>query len=150
MPSTRALAAGALLASLVSSMPNVWGRDTTSLTPWVTVDGNGTAHTVTPYVTTISGAATAVSAAPNDITGSVFTQTNYGKVTTSTGTTPAATATTTAGAGSFAVCSNKDGANAPWCSPKNNANLYPGITYYCMSILSCPVLSLPEFPPGAN
>ncbi|KAH8197590.1 hypothetical protein TruAng_008222 [Truncatella angustata] len=130
---TTSLAAIAFLATTGSCTPHIWARDTTttSLTQWVSVDDNGTAHTVTPYVTTISGAATTVSAAPYDITGTVFTQTNYGKVTTSTGTTPnAATATATSGAGSFKKCNNKDGANAPFCWPKGGSTLNPGLTYY--------------------
>lgn len=134
MLTTASLAAVALLVSSVSSMPNVRARATDSLTPWVTVDESGTAHTVTPYVTTVDGTATTVSAAPNDITGSVFTQTNFGEVTTSTGTAPAPTATATDGAGSFAVCNNKDGTLAPWCSPNDNAKLYPGTSYYCESM----------------
>ncbi|KAK9802256.1 hypothetical protein SCARD494_00189 [Seiridium cardinale] len=130
MPCTISLAVVALLASLASSMPNIQARTTDALTPWVSVDESGTGHTVTPYVTTIDGAATTVSGAPNQITGSVFTQTNYGQVTTSTGTAPMPTATTTNGTGSFPVCSNKDGINAPWCLPSDGANLYPGTTYY--------------------
>jgi hypothetical protein len=125
------LAAIAFLASSASSMPNIRARTTDALTPWVTVDDSGTAHTVTPYVTTVSGAATTISAAPNEITGTVFTQTSNGEITTSTGTAPMPTATATDGAGSFAVCSNKDGTNAPWCSPSDGASLYPGTTYYC-------------------
>ncbi|KAI4600951.1 hypothetical protein KJ359_013114 [Pestalotiopsis sp. 9143b] len=130
MRSTTSLAAIAFLASSVLAVPNILARTTDGLTPWVTVDDDGTAHTVTPYVTTVDGATSTVSAAPNDITGTVFTQTSYGKITTSTGSAPIATATAKDGAGSFAVCSNKDGTDAPWCSPNDGASLYPGTTYY--------------------
>ncbi|KAF3006173.1 hypothetical protein E8E14_008734 [Neopestalotiopsis sp. 37M] len=130
MRSTTSLAAIAFLATSVFSMPNIRARTTDGLTPWVTVDDSGTASTVTPYVTTVDGVTSTVSAAPNDITGTVFTQTSYGKITTSTGSAPIATATATDGAGSFGVCNNKDGADAPWCSPNDGSNLYPGTTYY--------------------
>lgn len=127
------LAAVALLASSVSCIPNnVQPRQTTdsSLEPWVTVGDDGKPKTVTPVLTTISGTPTVISGAPAQLTGTVFTETNYGQVTTSTGTAPIATATNTDGAGSFLVCSNKDGENAPWCAPSPGENLYPGTTYY--------------------
>ncbi|KAH8655171.1 hypothetical protein BX600DRAFT_469227 [Xylariales sp. PMI_506] len=116
--------------SSISNVPDVRARATDSLTPWVTVGDNGTAVTITPVLTTISGTTTILSAAPNDITGSVFTQTNLGRITTSTGTAPMPTATATDGAGSFPVCTNLDGTHAPWCTPSDGANLYPGTTYY--------------------
>lgn len=138
-------AAVALLASSVASMPNLQPRVTDSPQPWVSVGDDGKPTTVTPVVTTISGVATVISGAPNDLTATVFTQTNYGQVTTSTGTAPAPTATATDGAGSFAVCNNKDGANAPWCTPTDGANLYPGTTYYCMFATPCLWAIIPSF-----
>ncbi|OTA57521.1 hypothetical protein K449DRAFT_138041 [Hypoxylon sp. EC38] len=120
----------ALLFSLASAVPNVRPRQTDSaLEPWVTVNEDGKPSTVTPVLSTISGTPTIISGAPHDITATVFTETNYGKVSTSTGTAPIATATG-GDAGSFPVCHNKDGDNAPWCQPTEGTPLYPGITYY--------------------
>jgi hypothetical protein len=127
-------AALALLAASASAIPNVRPRETAttdSLTPWVTVADDGTRKTVTPVLTTISGTATVISGAPNDLTATVFTTTNNGQVSTSTGTAPLATATASDGAGSFLKCSNKDGTLAPWCLPTDGGSLYPGTTYYC-------------------
>ncbi|KAI0121234.1 hypothetical protein BJ170DRAFT_152220 [Xylariales sp. AK1849] len=121
-----------LLAASVSAMPNLHPRETVTLSPWVTVGDDGTPKTVTPVLTTISGTPTIISAAPIELTGTVFTETNYGEVTTSTGTAPAPTATASDGAGSFLSCSNKDGVNAPFCQPTEGENLYPGTTYYLL------------------
>ncbi|KAI1850920.1 hypothetical protein JX265_007245 [Neoarthrinium moseri] len=132
MLSTSSLAAIAMLASAAAAVPNVKARatDAESLTPWVTVGDNGTPVTITPVQTTIDGTATVISGAPHDLTGTVFTQTSYGEITTSTGTAPAPTATAADGSGSFLKCNNKDGANAPWCRPDEGAIMYPGTTYY--------------------
>ncbi|KAI0450552.1 hypothetical protein F5B21DRAFT_490468 [Xylaria acuta] len=101
----------------------------TALAPWVTVNDDGKASTVTPVLTTISGTPTVLSGAPHDITATVFTYTSYGKVVTSTGSAPAPTATGK-NAGSFAVCDNMDGEFAPWCKPDGETPLYIGTTYY--------------------
>ncbi|KAI0430142.1 hypothetical protein F5Y09DRAFT_308584 [Xylaria sp. FL1042] len=103
--------------------------DTAALDPWVTVDKDGTASTITPVLTTISGTPTVVSGAPHDITATVFTYTSYGKVYTSTGIAPGPTATSKS-AGSFGVCHNLDGDYMPWCRPEFNTTLYVGTTYY--------------------
>ncbi|KAI0178979.1 hypothetical protein GGR52DRAFT_534316 [Hypoxylon sp. FL1284] len=126
-----AAAAAALLSSLVAAVPNLRPRETnTALEPWVTVDDEGKPSTVTPVLSTISGTPTVVSGAPHDLTATVFTQTNYGKVSTSTGTAPTPTPTAAGGAGSFQVCHNKNGENAPWCIPTEGTPLYIGTTYY--------------------
>ncbi|KAI2463171.1 hypothetical protein F4781DRAFT_437696 [Annulohypoxylon bovei var. microspora] len=130
MHAFRSTVVTALLLSSASAVPNLRPRQTDSaLEPWVTVDADGKPSTVTPVLTTISGTATVISGAPHDLTATVFTETNYGKVSTSTGTAPIATATG-GDAGSFQVCHNKDGDNAPWCQPTDGAPLYPGTTYY--------------------
>ncbi|KAI0810032.1 hypothetical protein GGR55DRAFT_647727 [Xylaria sp. FL0064] len=103
--------------------------DTAALDPWVTVDQDGMATTITPVLSTISGTPTVVSGAPHDITATVFTYTSYGKIYTSTGTAPGPTATSKS-AGSFGVCHNLDGDYAPWCRPEFNTTLYVGTTYY--------------------
>ncbi|KAI1392938.1 uncharacterized protein F4822DRAFT_392635 [Hypoxylon trugodes] len=129
--STPAIGA-ALLFSLASAVPNVRPRDTTdaALQPWVTVNDDGKPSTVTPVLSTVSGTPTVISGAPHDLTATVFTETSYGKVSTSTGTAPMATATGGEGAGSFQACHNKDGDGAPWCQPTAGSPLYPGVTYY--------------------
>ncbi|KAH9897551.1 hypothetical protein F4778DRAFT_744012 [Xylariomycetidae sp. FL2044] len=124
------LSAAALLLSTVSAMPNLRPRETDSLQEWVTVDEDGQPSTVTPLVSTVDGTPTTIDAAPNDLTATVFTQTNYGKVTTTTGTeAPAPTATGKEG-GAFNLCSNTDGEYAPWCAPSAGTHLWPGWTYY--------------------
>ncbi|GAW11366.1 hypothetical protein ANO14919_007100 [Xylariales sp. No.14919] len=127
---TSIAAAGLLLAS-AHAIPNPLRPRATdaALEPWVTVNENGTASTVTPVLSTISGTPTVVSGAPHDVTATVFTYTSYGKVITSTGAVSEPTATSKS-AGSFAICSNLDGDLAPWCAPDNNSTLYVGTTYY--------------------
>ncbi|KAI0536802.1 hypothetical protein GGR58DRAFT_474208 [Xylaria digitata] len=125
------VAAACLLLAAAHAIPNPLQPRTTdaALEPWVTVDAEGQASTVTPVLSTISGTPTVISGAPHDVTATVFTYTSYGKVVTSTGASPDPTATSQS-AGSFAVCSNLDGAMAPWCTPENNSTLYVGTTYY--------------------
>ncbi|KAI1074863.1 hypothetical protein F5B20DRAFT_585873 [Whalleya microplaca] len=134
MHAFNSVAALVVLASSASAMPNLRPRQTTdaSLEPWVTVDDDGQPKTVTPVLSTVDGTPTVVSAAPHDITATVFTRTDYGKVSTSTGSVPPI-ATPTGGsaeAGSFPVCHNKDGDLAPWCAPTEGTTLYPGTSYY--------------------
>ncbi len=84
---------------------------------WVSVNSDGVATTITPVLTTVDGTPTVVSAAPTTTTG-----------TSSTTLQPEATATN--GAGSFPVCSNKNGYFAPFCAPSDGSTLNPGVTYY--------------------
>ncbi|KAK7459758.1 hypothetical protein Landi51_00007 [Colletotrichum acutatum] len=99
---------------------------------WISVNNKGVPTTVTPVPTTISGTATYASAAPNALTGSVFTLTDWHlvKVTTSTGTPPVATADSKSGAGAFAPCSNTNGDFSPFCDPNKGSTLYTDGTYY--------------------
>ncbi|KXH34715.1 hypothetical protein CNYM01_06139 [Colletotrichum nymphaeae SA-01] len=99
---------------------------------WISVNNKGVPTTVTPVPTTISGTATYASAAPNALTGSVFTLTDWHlvKVTTSTGTPPVATADSKSGAGAFAPCSNTKGDFSPFCDPNKGSTLYTDGTYY--------------------
>ncbi|KAI0859646.1 hypothetical protein F4860DRAFT_481738 [Xylaria cubensis] len=135
------VAAASLLLAVTHAIPNPLQPRATdapdiadatdpALDPWVTVDGDGTASTVTPVLTTISGTPTILSGAPHDITATVFTYTSYGKVATSTGTAPPAPTATSNSAGSFALCENMDGEFAPWCKPDGDSPLYVGTTYY--------------------
>jgi hypothetical protein len=99
--------------------------------PWVTVGDEGKpVKTITPSMTTISGTPTLVSVAPHDITASVYTWTTWGSITTSTGRPPNPTATSKDGEGVFSRCYNKDGDDAPFCSPYNASTLLTGNTYY--------------------
>ena len=99
---------------------------------WVTVDGNGLAHTVTPSVTTDKNGPSTVSPPPYLLTGSVFTVLSGTQVATTTATLqPPPTATAASGAGGvFAVCHNAHGAGEPFCQPKPGADLSIGTTYY--------------------
>jgi hypothetical protein len=98
--------------------------------PWVSVDESGRPSTATPVATAVDGVATILSGAPNELTGSVFTYTEFAKVRTSTGTPPMATPTGAGGSGAFPLCRNPDGPNKPFCFPENGAELFPGRTYY--------------------
>lgn len=98
---------------------------------WVSVDTTGLPSTVTPVVTVSDGTPTTLSAIPTELTATLLTKTEYGELTTSTGTTAAQpTATNKKGAGSFLRCSNSDGDYSPFCEPAKNSSLYPGTTYY--------------------
>ncbi|KAL7787403.1 hypothetical protein V8C37DRAFT_390614 [Trichoderma ceciliae] len=99
--------------------------------PWVTVGDEGTpVKTVTPKMTTVSGTPTLVDVAPHDITASVFTWTSWGDITTSTGLPPNPTALSKNKDGVFSRCYNKDGDDAPFCTPYRNSTLLTGSTYY--------------------
>ncbi|KAM0516264.1 hypothetical protein ACHAPE_005410 [Trichoderma viride] len=98
---------------------------------WVTVGDEGTpVKTITPKATTISGTPTLVDVAPHDITASVYTFTSWGVITTSTGQPPNPTATSKNNDGVFSRCYNKDGKDAPFCTPYTNSSLLTGSTYY--------------------
>lgn len=97
--------------------------------PWVTIGPSGTT-TITPVQTTINGTPTLISGAPDDLTATVFTQTNNAIVSTSTGNPPLPTATDSQGGGSFPVCQNTNGPGAPFCLPATGDTLNPGNTYY--------------------
>ncbi|KAI7773815.1 hypothetical protein LA080_009851 [Diaporthe eres] len=130
------LAAASLLLGVASARPPLVtpvldARAPAATDPWVSVDTSGMPVTVTPVVTVVDGATTTISAAPNDLTATVVTRTDYAEITTSTGTAPPEpTATNKDGTGSFLVCNNADGVNAPFCQPSHNSSLYPGTTYY--------------------
>ncbi|TGJ88351.1 hypothetical protein E0Z10_g466 [Xylaria hypoxylon] len=131
MPKLTFVAAAGLLLAAAHAIPNPLQPRATdaALEPWVTVNENGTASTVTPVLSTVSGTPTVISGAPHEVTATVFTYTSYGKVITSTGAGPEPTASTK-NVGSFGVCSNLDGDLAPWCTPDTNSTLYVGTTYY--------------------
>ncbi|KAI5859561.1 hypothetical protein GGS23DRAFT_313162 [Durotheca rogersii] len=130
MYASRSAVATALLFSLATAVPNLRPRQTdAALQPWVTIGEDGSPSTVTPVLSTVDGTPTVISGAPHDLTATVFTTTNYGKVSTSTGTAPLATPTG-GQAGAFPVCHNKDGEFAPWCQPTDGTELFPGTTYY--------------------
>ncbi|KAF6818142.1 hypothetical protein CSOJ01_02023 [Colletotrichum sojae] len=127
------LLGGAAAAPAPVPTPNIVPRAAV-LAPtaaWVSVQKDGVPTTVTPVPTTISGTPTFASAAPNDLTGSVFTFTDFRlvKVTTSTGSPPLPTANKNGG-GAFAPCSNSDGDFAPFCDPAKSSVLYTDSTYY--------------------
>ncbi|KFH45483.1 hypothetical protein ACRE_036640 [Hapsidospora chrysogenum ATCC 11550] len=98
---------------------------------WVSVDDEGQpARTITPSVTTEDGTTAIVDGAPHDITGSVFTWTSYGRVTTSTGDPPNPTATNKHTEGAFPLCENKDGDHKPLCYPTPSSTLFKDTIYY--------------------
>lgn len=142
------LAAASLLLGAASALPPLVtpvleARAPAATDPWVSVDTSGEPVTVTPVVTVVDGATTTISAAPNDLTATVVTRTDNAEKTTSTGTAPPEpTATNKDGTGSFLVCNNADGVNAPFCQPSQNSSLYPGTTYYGMRPSNQQILAL--------
>lgn len=131
--------AGLLLSLSVSALPSeqlkmAARREVQHAAPsnWVTVDASGHAHTVTPTVTTINGAATTISPPPDSLTqvGTYTLAPTSAAVTTSTGLSPVATASSSNGAGTFLACDRNVGVNAPFCQPKAGSQLNPGNTYY--------------------
>ncbi|KAM0329179.1 hypothetical protein ACHAQA_004477 [Verticillium albo-atrum] len=110
--------------------------------PWISVNKKGTPTTITPVRTTISGTPTYESGAPNALTGTVFTFTNYRdvKVTVSTGDPPIATAKSKNGKGAFVPCHNIDLEHAPFCAPEEGGELFVGKTYYVTWDTTAPVL----------
>ncbi|OBT81532.1 hypothetical protein VE02_09558 [Pseudogymnoascus sp. 03VT05] len=102
------------LASFAPSALAVPGyrRDNSGLEPYITVNPDGAASTVTPVATTINGIATTINASPSATT------------------TGAGAQETQAGGSSFDVCHNKDGPSAPFCVPTNGTHLEPRSTYY--------------------
>lgn len=98
---------------------------------WVSVDDEGQpATTYTPSVATVDGTTSIKDAAPHDITATVYTWTEWGEITTSTGSPPPPVATGRNGQGAFARCHNMDGENAPFCDPYLNSTLIVDKTYY--------------------
>lgn len=159
LPSTSTiLATAAVLVSSATALPNflpIFGLRQTEGTEgeitdpafslWVTVDEVGSASTVTPALSTVSGTTTIVNAAPAEITGTVVTIPYAHTTSTVTGT-PAPPKATGNTAGAFPVCNNLDGENAPWCSPAKDVVLLTGTTYYCMFLFSSPMASVYKKP----
>ncbi|KAI0160747.1 hypothetical protein GGR57DRAFT_456219 [Xylariaceae sp. FL1272] len=134
MPMLSSVAAASMLLASTYAMPHITQlqpRATdTALEPWITVGTDGSAVTVTPVQTTIDGTPTVLSAAPHDLTATVYTETYNLGISTTTGSPPQPTATNTDGAGAFAACHNLEGDMAPWCEPTAQDPLYVGSTYY--------------------
>lgn len=104
-----------------------------TMDPWISVDDEGRpAATLTPFLTTDDEGSTYLrDAAPHDLTATVFTYTDYGKVSTSTGDPPNPSATTENSLqGGFPVCSNMEGENAPLCAPSPRSTLWQNEVYY--------------------
>lgn len=98
---------------------------------WVSVDDEAQpATTYTPSMTVVDGVTSIVDGAPHDLTATVYTSTHYGEIYTSTGEPPNPTASGKHGEGAFTRCHNKDGSNAPFCSPYENSTLTTGKTYF--------------------
>ncbi|RDL42490.1 Uncharacterized protein BP5553_02469 [Venustampulla echinocandica] len=98
-----------------------------ALDAWVSVDASGSpVATITPVLTTISGVATTISAAPASLTATTTSSHSDDKPTP----TPGAPEPTSTGGGAFQVCHNTDGPFAPFCKPDNGTSVYVGDTYY--------------------
>lgn len=112
-------------------LPNFLERRAGPTDAWVEVDDEGRpANTHTPSISEIDGSTSVIDGAPHDLTASLFTNTWYGKVSTSTGDPPAPSATNKHTQGAFARCNNLDGENAPLCDPAPSAVLFENSIYY--------------------
>jgi hypothetical protein len=90
------------------------------LDPWVSVDASGNpVATITPFLSTINGVATTISAAPESLTATTTTSQSDSQPTE-----------TSVPGGSYQVCNNLDGDFAPLCKPDNGTQVYVGQTYY--------------------
>lgn len=112
--------------------PNLAARALDPTGAWVSVDDEGRpAATLTPFMTTDrEGTSYLRDAAPHDLTATLYTFTNYGKVSTSTGEPPNPTATNKNKEGGFPVCQNMDGDHAPICAPTPSSTLFQDSIYY--------------------
>ncbi|ROT38022.1 hypothetical protein SODALDRAFT_179419 [Sodiomyces alkalinus F11] len=100
---------------------------------WISVDADGTAHTITPTTDVVGGATTTIDAVPYSLTGRVFTITQTdGAVTTSSGNPPPPRATDSdGGRGYFIPCRwNANSAISPFCNPRDRSELYAEEPYY--------------------
>jgi hypothetical protein len=93
------------------------------MNPWVTIDGNGVASTVTPVATTVNGVPTTLNLAPASLTAT-------GTVSVTATATGSGAVSTATGGGAFEVCSNPTSDIAPFCEPANGDVLYTSETYY--------------------
>lgn len=129
------------LLSLAAATPAL--RPRAAVNDWVTIDEDGSPHTLTPSVTTSDGAVRTISGAPYMLTGSVFTVSSESSLTTSTGSPPPPEARATDGAGGlFAVCHNRVGKDGPFCEPRAGSDLSIGRTYYGESFLNLSSIKL--------
>ncbi|KAH7018526.1 uncharacterized protein B0I36DRAFT_368541 [Microdochium trichocladiopsis] len=118
-----------MLIAHANAWPHLFPRQTDGPAPWVTVDASGVASTVTPAVSTVSGTTAIVDGAPADVTGTVRTVPYWDTTSTITDT-PSPPKPTGEVAGAFAVCKNRAGKDAPFCSPQAGSKLFPGSRYY--------------------
>ncbi|KAI1846216.1 hypothetical protein JX266_007741 [Neoarthrinium moseri] len=123
------------LAQLVLAAPepsaSVWRHDTPYLSPWVTVNSEGVAQTVTPSVQASDGSTVTVFEPPAPLTEtSAWTLTINDQIKTSTGHNPVATGTGNGEEGSFMVCDNFRGRYAPICQPRAGSTLASGQVYF--------------------
>ncbi len=104
---------------------------------WVTIDGGGAAHTITPVITTTNGATTTLSTAPPDLyaTGT-YVLSPSGHETTFTGSPPVAAPTGAGWGGSFMFCDVYQAASS-FCQPKEGSQLTPGKSYYSKFKFTC-------------
>ncbi|KXJ86914.1 hypothetical protein Micbo1qcDRAFT_33120 [Microdochium bolleyi] len=141
LPPKPSLAAAAiLLAQATSAFPHLSPRQAAAAAavpaPWVTVDASGLASTVTPSLSTTtatSGTTTTITTilngAPAEVTGTVATVPFWDTTSFITGT-PSPPKPTGDVAGAFLVCNNRDGKDAPFCTPTAGSQLFPGSRYY--------------------
>ncbi|KAH0542652.1 hypothetical protein FGG08_002975 [Glutinoglossum americanum] len=81
--------------------------------PWISAQTDGSSITITPVVTTISGVATTIDAAPAVIASA--SSDSAGPMPTS---------------GSFPICHDSSGPFKPFCQPTNGSDVWVGDTYF--------------------
>ncbi|KAL2752001.1 hypothetical protein ACRALDRAFT_2055494 [Sodiomyces alcalophilus JCM 7366] len=119
-----------LLRSLLAAVAL---QSTSVASIWISVDADGTAHTITPTTDVVGGVTTTIDAPPYSLTGRIFTITQTdGVVTTSSGNPPPPRATDSdGGRGYFNPCrGNANSAISPFCTPRDEAELFAEEPYY--------------------
>lgn len=102
------------------------------LKPWITIDKDGAARTITPTVTTTNQAVQTLSGAPSSLTAeSTWFLSNNGMTTTTVfAPHPAPTSDYGMQRGAFLVCESYYGQDMPFCTPKRGSMLNPKWAYY--------------------
>jgi hypothetical protein len=133
--------AGELVAADVPKdmLPRIASRDGTGPRPWVTVEPDGSARTIIPSVATAASTTSTISPPPARLTQTAaWTLTISSSTTTSIGISPVVTAYGPGEQGSFLLCDNYEGSNAPFCQPEEGSVLFSNLVYYGSASLRCP------------
>ncbi|KAK0670185.1 hypothetical protein QBC41DRAFT_390165 [Cercophora samala] len=132
-----------LLATIASSLfllpafslPQAGSVPDAAPLPWVTINPQGDAETITPKVITTEGHRATLSNPPAHlISTATYTLSPDGRLSTYTGLAPVATAPTNPDdddeSAAFLACQSDKGHDEPFCLPRRGSSLIVGRTYY--------------------